>query len=87
MGEDLANYRPVPESLEQTHRAMTNIGDSITRQADTYRSILQAIYDGNRFEALGHVEKAGRLADAFEDSTRVMLQRMAEERGLDPEKP
>ena len=87
LGEDLTNYRPVPESLEQTHRAMADIGDSITSQADTYRSVLQAIYDENRFEALGHVERARRLADAFEDSTRVMLQRLAEECELDPETP
>ena len=87
LGEDLRNYRPVPESLEQTHRAMADIGDSITSQADTYRSVLQAIYDENRFEALGHVEKARRLADAFEDSTHVMLQRLAEECELDPETP
>lgn len=79
LGEELRNYRPVPESLEQTHRAMTDIGDNITSQADTYRSILQAIYNGNRFEALGLVEKARRLSDDFEDSSHVMLERLAEE--------
>ena len=87
LGEDLRNYRPVPESLKQTHGAMADIGDSITSQADTYRSILQAIYDGNRFEALVHKEKAGRFADDFEESSRVMIERLAEECELDIEIP
>ena len=87
LGEDLRNYHPVPQSLEQTHRAMVDIGDDITRQADTYRSVLEAIYDGNRFAALGHAEKSDRFADAFEDSTDVMLQRLAEECELDSETP
>ena len=87
LGEDLRNYHPVPQSLEQSHRAIADIGDDITRQADTYRSVLEAIYDGNRFEALGHAEKSERFADAFEDSTDVMLQRLAEECELDSETP
>ena len=66
---------------------MVDIGDSITRQADTYRSVLQAFYDGNRFEALGHVEKARRLADAHEDSTHILLQRLAEDCELDRDTP
>lgn len=87
LGEELRKYRPVPDSLEQTHRAMTDIGDSITSQANTYRSILQAIYDGNRFEALVHMEKVGRLADDFEESSHDMLERLAEECELDIETP
>ncbi len=87
LGEDLRNYHPVPQSLEQTHRAMADIGDDITRQADTYRSVLEAIFDGNRFEALGHAEKSERFADALEDSIDVMVQRLAEECELDTETP
>ena len=87
LGEDLRNYRPVPESLEETHKAMVGIGDSIARQANTYRSALQAIYDGNRFEALGHAEKARRLADDYEASANVMLQRLTDECELDRKTP
>ena len=87
LGEDLRNYHPVPQALEKTHRAMADIGDEIIRLADTYRSVLEALYDGNRFEALGHVEKSKRFADAYEDSTHVMLQRLAEECELDSETP
>lgn len=85
LGEDLRDYRPVPQSLEETHGAMVDIGDSITRQADTYRSVLQAFYDGNQFEALRHVEKARRLADNYEDSADILLQRLAEECEFDRE--
>ena len=87
LGESLGNYHPVPESLEQTHKAMADIGDSLTSQADALRSALQAIYDGNRFAALGHVEKFRRFADAYADSTYAMLDRLAEECELDSETP
>lgn len=87
LGEDLRDYRPVPESLEETHGAMADIGDSITRQADTYRSILQALYDGNHFEALGHQEEARSLAEACEGSVDILLQQLAEECEFDRETP
>ena len=87
LGEDLRNYHPVPEALEQTHRAMADIGDNLTSQADTLRSALQAMYDGNRFATLGHVEKYRRFSEAYEDSAYAVLDRMAEECELDTETP
>ena len=86
LGEALGNYHPVPESLEQTDRAIADLGDSLTGQADAMNSAMEAMYDGNRFAALGHIEKSKRFAAAYADGVDVMQDRLAEECEFNPEK-
>lgn len=87
LGESLGNYDLVPDSLERTDRAMADIGQSLSDQAEAMRLALQEIYDGNRFAALGYLEKARRYGDDYEDSLDVMRDRLAEECELDSETP
>ena len=87
LGEDLRNYRPVPGSLEQTHMDMADIGDNITGQVNTLRAALQATYEGNRFAALGHVERYRRSSEAYEELMDAVVDRMAEECEIEIEAP